>query len=178
MNSAYSLVSSECSLLSSPPPSSNCRAQHAARSPAPHCYCAHRRARWTSGKWRHASAPRESVKQAASQYDGVVKADVGECPVHYHHVGVEDLSAQLQQAEHRTPVKFYKRKGRRKGNLGKLTKGFICFNFTAALNTPPSPGWDFWDANVESGKLCFSHFVSSFYAASRNGNANSTNVQF
>lgn len=42
------------------------------------------------------------------QYDGVVKADIGECPVHYHHVCVKDLSSQLQQAEHCTPVKLYK----------------------------------------------------------------------
>ena len=47
------------------------------------------------------------------QYNGVVKADVGKCPVHYHHVCVEDLSSQLQQAEHGTPMKLYKRQGGR-----------------------------------------------------------------
>lgn len=92
-----------------------------------------------------------SVKQAALQYDGVVKADVGERPVHYHHVGVEDLSAQLQQAEHRTPVKFYKTKRQgKKGNLEKLTKSFNCFNSTAALNTPPSPGHDFLKTTIQA----------------------------
>lgn len=41
------------------------------------------------------------------QYNGVVKADIGECPVHDHHVCVKDLSTQLQQAENCTPVEFY-----------------------------------------------------------------------
>lgn len=50
------------------------------------------------------------------QYDGVVKADIGECPVHYHHVCVKDLSSQLQQAEHCTPVKLYKKQQ----NRGKI----------------------------------------------------------
>lgn len=40
------------------------------------------------------------------QYDSVVKANIGERPVHYHHVCVEDLSSQLQQAEHCTPMKL------------------------------------------------------------------------
>lgn len=57
-----------------------------------------------------ASAPDASRGQRVLQYDGVVKADISECPVNYHHVSVEDLSAQLQQAEHCTPVKLWKRK--------------------------------------------------------------------
>lgn len=39
MSSAYLLVSLVCSLLSSPPQSSNCTAQHAARSLGWHHYC-------------------------------------------------------------------------------------------------------------------------------------------
>lgn len=45
------------------------------------------------------------------QYDGVVKANVRECPVHYHHVGVKDLPSQLQQAEHGTPMKLCNGRG-------------------------------------------------------------------
>lgn len=41
------------------------------------------------------------------QYDGVVEADVGERPVHYHHVRVEDFPPQLQQAEHGATVELY-----------------------------------------------------------------------
>lgn len=41
------------------------------------------------------------------QYDGVVEADVGERPVDYHHVRVEDFSPQLQQAEHGASVELY-----------------------------------------------------------------------
>lgn len=66
------------------------------------------------------------------QYDGVVKADVGERPVHDHHLRVEDLSAQLQQAEHRTPVELYGRTGRRnfkKRKSGKAHKRFQLFQF-------------------------------------------------
>lgn len=48
----------------------------------------------------------QGVSLVDSQYDGVVKADVGECPVHYHHVRVEDFSPQLQQAEHGASVKL------------------------------------------------------------------------
>lgn len=40
------------------------------------------------------------------QYDGVVEADVGERPVDYHHVRVEDFSPQLQQAEHGASVEL------------------------------------------------------------------------
>lgn len=47
------------------------------------------------------------------QYDGVVKADVGERPVNYHHVCVKDLSSQLQQAEHGASVEFYRRNEKR-----------------------------------------------------------------
>lgn len=42
------------------------------------------------------------------QYDGVVEANIGECPVHDHHFCVKDLSSQLQQAEHCTAMKLYK----------------------------------------------------------------------
>lgn len=41
------------------------------------------------------------------QDDGVIKADICERPVHYHHVRVEDLSSQLQQAEHSASMKLY-----------------------------------------------------------------------
>lgn len=44
------------------------------------------------------------------QYDGVVKADVRERPVNYHHVCVKDLSSQLQQTEHGASVEFFRRK--------------------------------------------------------------------
>ena len=53
----------------------------------------------------------ESFEMDDLQYDGVVKADIGECPVHYHHVCVKDLSSELHQAEHCTPMKLYKGKG-------------------------------------------------------------------
>ena len=48
------------------------------------------------------------------QYDGVVETNISECPVHYHHVRVKDLSSQLQQAEHCTPVQLCKGKGGKK----------------------------------------------------------------
>lgn len=36
------------------------------------------------------------IRQTDLQDNGVVKADIGECPVHYHHVGVKDLPTHLQ----------------------------------------------------------------------------------
>lgn len=47
------------------------------------------------------------------QYDGVVKADVRERPVNYHHVCVKDFSSQLQQTEHGASVKFLRRNEKR-----------------------------------------------------------------
>lgn len=54
--------------------------------------------------------------EAGLQYDGVVKADVCERPVNYHHVCVKDLSSQLQQAEHGASVEFYRRNEKREKN--------------------------------------------------------------
>lgn len=47
------------------------------------------------------------------QYDSVVKANIGECPVYYHHVCIKDFFSQLQQAEHRTSMKLYEWKCRK-----------------------------------------------------------------
>lgn len=52
--------------------------------------------------------------RADSQYDGVVEADVGERPVHDHHVRVEDFPPQLQQAEHGASVELYGKKKKKK----------------------------------------------------------------
>lgn len=61
------------------------------------------------------------------QNNGVVKANISECPVHYHHVCVEDLSTQLQQAEHCTPMKLCDRtrwRGRA-GDTSEVSSAFI-----------------------------------------------------
>lgn len=52
------------------------------------------------------SAPDGCAGRRVLQHDGAVEADVGERPVHDHHVGVKDLPAKLQQAEHCTAVKL------------------------------------------------------------------------
>lgn len=116
-----------CSLLSSRPPSSNCTAQRAAQSPG----------------WLHYCEKDENILSVTCglnvivlcfsrnvwppedlQHDGVVEANIGECPVHYHHVRVEDLSSQLQQAEHCTPVKLYQGQGGKSERKHMRTNSF------------------------------------------------------
>lgn len=76
------------------------------------------------------------------QYDGVVKADIGERPVHDHHVGVEDLSAQLQQAEHGTAVKFYQRKKAEQKSEKSLKKKNKCHKTVGVRQTVTSANCD------------------------------------
>lgn len=64
------------------------------------------------------------------QYDGVVKTNISERPVYYHHVCVKDLSSQLQQAEHCTTVKLYKERGGKRQNKRNIyeTSQQLSFN--------------------------------------------------
>lgn len=120
-SSVYWLVSLVCFLLSSHPLSSNCTTQHAGQNLGWLRYCERIHTGWT----HVVCAFLVSITvQFNLQHNGVVKANIGECPVHYHHLCVEDFSSQLQQAEHCTPMKFYKGGKRKKHHTLRPTNSF------------------------------------------------------
>lgn len=126
MSSAYSPASSGCSPLSSPPRSSNCRAQHAARSPArPRC-CGRRRA--TEGQRQHECAPHLTginrrpynmmvlSKQMSVRVRSTITMSVSK---------ISRPSCSRQKTAHRcSSTQEETGKKKNKGNLEKLTKGF------------------------------------------------------
>ena len=66
-----------------------------------------------------------------SQEHGVLEADVGECAVHQHHLGVVDLHAELQEAEDGAAVQLCAGRGVRRCREGG--------SGTTTLPTPHSP---------------------------------------
>lgn len=152
MSSACWLASSGCSPPSSPLPSSNCRAQRAARSQGQRRCCGGAgHARVNTGETERLHLLRMHLSNRRPYNTMVLSKQMSVSVRSTITMSVSKISrpsCSRQNTAHRWSSTKEQAEEIKKGNLEKLTKSFKCFNLTAALKTLSSPGYDFLTTTV------------------------------